>query len=115
MALLGEVLSYWSKAVTVGAGFEVSYAQAIPIVTHSLLLLPADQGVELTSLSQAPCLHVWLYTAMFAAWTMKYQTIYMERSLRKRRSSDRQLKGRSQGLTLRLWSAHKKEPSMTAL
>jgi hypothetical protein len=33
--------------VTVGAGFEVSYAQAMPNVAHSLLLLPADQDVEL--------------------------------------------------------------------
>jgi hypothetical protein len=43
----------------------------------------------------------------------------MERSLRKRRSSDRlkELKGKSQGLTLllRLWSAHKKGPSMITL
>jgi hypothetical protein len=46
----------------------------------------------------------------------------MKRSLMKRRSSNRfkegiQLKGWSQGLTLllRLWSAHKKGPSMTRL
>ena len=45
----------------------------------------------------------------------------MEKSLRKRRSSDSpkgiQLKERVQGLTLllRLWSAHKKGPIMTAL
>ena len=42
----------------------------------------------------------------------------MERNLRKRRSrSGVQLKGRSQGLILlmRLWSAHKKGPIMTAL
>jgi hypothetical protein len=46
----------------------------------------------------------------------------MERRLRKRRLSKRpkegiQLKGRSQGLPLllRLWSAHKKGPIMTAL
>jgi hypothetical protein len=45
----------------------------------------------------------------------------MERSLRKRRSSDRpkvvQLKRRSQGLTLllRLWNGHKKGSIMTTL
>ena len=46
----------------------------------------------------------------------------MERSLRKKRPSDRPKvksgsRGRSQGLTLlmRLWSTHKKEPIMTTL
>ena len=40
--------------VTVGAGFEVLYAQAMPSVTHSLLL-PADQDVELLIPSPGPC------------------------------------------------------------
>jgi hypothetical protein len=39
----------------VGAGFEVSYAQAMPSVAHSLLL-PADQDVEISAPSPAPCL-----------------------------------------------------------
>lgn len=37
-----------------GVGFEVIYAQAMNSVAHSLLLLPVDQVVELSSL--APCL-----------------------------------------------------------
>ena len=36
-------------------GFEVSYAQATPSVTHNLFLLPADQDVELSA-PPAPCL-----------------------------------------------------------
>ena len=32
-----------------GVGFKVSYAQPIPSVAHSLLLLPADQDVELSA------------------------------------------------------------------
>jgi hypothetical protein len=40
-----------------------------------------------------------------------------EKKVQQQAQSGIQLKGRSQGLTLllRLWSAHKKEPSMTAL
>jgi hypothetical protein len=38
-----------------GAGFVVSYAQAMHSVTHSLLLLPVDQDVDLSAPS-APCL-----------------------------------------------------------
>jgi hypothetical protein len=37
-------------------GFGVSYAQAIPSVAHSFLLMPVDQDVELSALSPAPCL-----------------------------------------------------------
>ena len=44
----------WRNCVTVGVGFEVSYAQAMPSVTHSLLLLSADQDVELSAPSPAP-------------------------------------------------------------
>jgi hypothetical protein len=36
--------------------FEVSYAQATPSVADSLLLLPADQDVELSVPFPAPCL-----------------------------------------------------------
>lgn len=36
--------------------FEVSYVQAMPNVTHGLLLLFVDQDVELSALSPAPCL-----------------------------------------------------------
>jgi hypothetical protein len=37
-------------------GFEVSYVQVIPCVSHSLLLLPIDQAIELSVPSPAPCL-----------------------------------------------------------
>jgi hypothetical protein len=40
----------------VGTAFEVSYAQAMPSVAPSLLLMPADQVVELSASSLAPCL-----------------------------------------------------------
>jgi hypothetical protein len=53
----------WRKCVTVGVGFEVSYAQAMTTVTHSLLLLPADQDVELSAPSLAPCLPVCCHTS----------------------------------------------------
>lgn len=38
------------------AGFEVSYAQAIPSVDTDYFLLPADQEIELSAPSPAPCL-----------------------------------------------------------
>jgi hypothetical protein len=38
------------KCVTVGAGFEVSYAQATSSMAHSLLRLHADQEVEFSVL-----------------------------------------------------------------
>ena len=41
------MLVYWRMCITVWVGFEVSYAQAMPSVEHSLLLLPVDQDVEL--------------------------------------------------------------------
>ena len=37
------------------AGFQVIYAQAMPTAVHSLLLLPVDQDVELSA-PPAPCL-----------------------------------------------------------
>ena len=37
------------------SGFEVSYAQAMPHMTNSLLL-SADQDIELSAPSPAPCL-----------------------------------------------------------
>ena len=46
-----KVWSCWRKSVTVGVGFEVSYAQALPNVESSLLLLPSDQDVKLGSSS----------------------------------------------------------------
>ena len=55
VALLEWVWPCWRKCVTVEVGFEVSYAQAMPSVTHSLLLLPADQDTELLAFP-APCL-----------------------------------------------------------
>ena len=39
-----------------GTAFEVSYAQAMPSVAHSLLLLPVDQDVELSAPFPALCL-----------------------------------------------------------
>ena len=45
----------WRKCVTVGAGFEVSYAQATSSVTERLLL-PVGQNVELSAPSTVPCL-----------------------------------------------------------
>jgi hypothetical protein len=39
-----------------GADFEVFYAQAMPTVANSPLLLPASQDVELSIPSPAPCL-----------------------------------------------------------
>lgn len=38
------------------AGFQVSYAQAMPSVIHSVLVLPADRDVESSPHSLAPCL-----------------------------------------------------------
>ena len=38
-----------------GAGFEVSYAQAMSSVAHSLLLLPVDQAVGILA-PPTPCL-----------------------------------------------------------
>lgn len=45
-----------SMCVTVGAGFEVSFAQALPIVEHSLLLLSMNQDAELLVPFLTPCL-----------------------------------------------------------
>ena len=49
MSLLGGMAS-------LKAGSEVSYAQATPIVAHSLLLLSADQDTELLVPAPVPCL-----------------------------------------------------------
>lgn len=43
----------WGKCVTMGASFEVSYAQAIPSFTDHFLL-PVCQDIELSALSPAP-------------------------------------------------------------
>jgi hypothetical protein len=48
----------WRKCVTVGVVFEISYAQALPCVGSSPLLLPLDQDVELW------LLHICLHLAM---------------------------------------------------
>jgi hypothetical protein len=53
----------WKKYVTVRVGFEVSYAQAIPSVAHSLLLY-VDQDVELWFLQHHVCVHVAMHVAM---------------------------------------------------
>jgi hypothetical protein len=44
------------KVYHLGAGFESFSAQAMPSVAHSLILLPADEDVELSVPSPAPCL-----------------------------------------------------------
>jgi hypothetical protein len=36
--------------------FEVVYIQALPSVSHNLLLLPGDEDVEHSAPSPAPCL-----------------------------------------------------------
>jgi hypothetical protein len=43
----------WKKCETVGMGFEVSYAQALPSVEQSPSL-PADQDIQLSASSPAP-------------------------------------------------------------
>ena len=62
VVLLEWVWSCWSGCGLVGgsvpllgAGLQVSYAQALSSVAHSLLLLPSDEDVEL-SVPPAPCL-----------------------------------------------------------
>jgi hypothetical protein len=56
MCGLGVGVVLLEKVVTVGVGFEVSCAQAMPSVTHSLLFLPLGQDAELSAPSTAPCL-----------------------------------------------------------
>jgi hypothetical protein len=55
VALLEWVCPCWRKCGTVEVGFEVFYAQAMPSVEHSLLLLLVNQDLELLTPS-APCL-----------------------------------------------------------
>ena len=43
-------MSLCRKYVTVGAGFEVFYAQGVPSVGHTFPLLPVDQDVVLSCL-----------------------------------------------------------------
>lgn len=43
------------KCVTVEASFEIFYAQAIPRVAHSLLLLLAHHDIEASAPSPAAC------------------------------------------------------------
>ena len=45
-----------------GVSFEVSYAQAMPSMAYSLLLLPADQDVELLA-PPAPCLPAYCHAS----------------------------------------------------
>ena len=42
------------KCVTVEAGFEIFCSHAMLSVTHTLLLLPSDQDIELLAPSPAP-------------------------------------------------------------
>ena len=56
VALLEWVWPCWRKCVTVGAGFEVSYAQAMSTSMAHSLLLPADHDVELWAPPAVPCL-----------------------------------------------------------
>lgn len=51
--LIGRSVSL-SVCVSVGGDLEVSYAQAMSNVIHSLFLLPVDQDVELSASSLAP-------------------------------------------------------------
>ena len=57
VALLEQVWSCWRKCVTVGVGFEVSYAEAMPSVAQSPIA--EDQDAELSAPSPVPCLPVW--------------------------------------------------------
>ena len=45
-------------------GFEISSAQAMSSVAHSLLLLPSDQDVELSAPSLPPCQDATMSPAM---------------------------------------------------
>ena len=49
--------------MTLEVGFEVSCAQAMLSVAHSLLLLPLDPDVELSAPSPVPCLPVCCYAS----------------------------------------------------
>ena len=49
--------------MSLGMGFESSDAQA-KLVAHTLFLLPADQDVELSAFSPAPCLCVTMLPTM---------------------------------------------------
>jgi hypothetical protein len=49
-------LAFLEEVCHFGGGFEVSYAQVMLSVVHSLLLLPLDQNVELLGPSPAPWL-----------------------------------------------------------
>lgn len=53
--LVGLVWPCWRKCVP-GVGFDVSYAQAMPSVTHGSLM-PADQDVEHSATFPASHLH----------------------------------------------------------
>lgn len=62
MALLGGVslLEYvspsWRKCIIMEVSFNILYAQAMPSVAQNLLLVPADEDVELSCPFPAPCL-----------------------------------------------------------
>ena len=61
--LIGQVWDCWRKCVTMGAGFQVSYAQAMPSVAYSLLL-PVDQSTQTPQLFLQH--HVCLYAIVFS-------------------------------------------------
>jgi hypothetical protein len=54
--LVGVGMAMLKEGKTVEAGFEVSYAQAMPIVSHCFLMFPLDHDGELSAPSLAPCL-----------------------------------------------------------
>ena len=67
VALLGvvalvECVVFSVQVCTVEEGFVVLYAQAMLSVAHSLLL-PADQDVELSAPSPAPCLPAYCHAS----------------------------------------------------
>lgn len=53
--LVGVGVACWGKCITVEVDFEITCAQVMPIVMHSLLFT-VDQDKELSGHSQAPYL-----------------------------------------------------------
>jgi hypothetical protein len=54
--LVGVGVVLLEECVTVGAGFEFSYAEAMVSVTHSFLQLPVHQDIGCLASSPEPCL-----------------------------------------------------------